>query len=312
MRARLSRQIWRPLYRPLRRYQHDLPHKEYFQNPGQIPLPDATPYSAPPAFPSPPSYVHRAFRSIVWATLFGTLGLASGISLLTWDYLQPPFEPGSEEDQEMVDEIETMMDSHPLVQGLREAGWQEKMYKHSQNRLLQALSGTQGLSLRGFRTPMPGYTILVFYTGSGIEGWPDVIHGGLITTLFNEAANLQLSGPDGLDFAQPHQVVVDFAESIRPGEIYSILIPPLSPAVPVDETETAVQFGVKCLLMRMDMAPEITTEIDETTKIQTDTVAIPTRTADNTIFAQATFYATMLLPSEEAQADTGGQNESDP
>jgi hypothetical protein len=312
MRARLSRQIWRPLYRPLRRYQHDLPHKEYFQNPGQIPLPDATPYSAPPAFPSPPSYFRRAFRSILWATLFGTLGLVSGVSLLTWDYLQPPFEPGSEEDQEMVEEIEAMMDSHPLVQGLREGGWEEKMYKQSQTRLLQTLSGTQGLSLRGFRTPKPGYTILVFYTGSGIEGWPDVIHGGLITTLFNEAANLQISGPNEFDFPQPHQVVVDFAESIRPGEIYSILIPPLLPLVPVGDDKTLGMFGVKGLLMRMDMAPEITTEIDEITKMQTDTVAIPTRSPDNTIFAQATFYAQVELTSEEAQADEGGQNESDP
>jgi hypothetical protein len=312
MRALLRRQIWRPLHRPFLRYQHDLPHKEYFQNPGQTPLPDATPYAAPPAFPSSPSYFRRAFRSIAWATLFGTLGVASGISLLTWDYLQPPFEPGSEEDQEMAEEIEEMMDSHPLVQGLREGGWEEKKYKPAQNRFLQTLSGTLGLVLRGFRMPTTGYTILVFYTGSGIEGWPDVIHGGLITTVFNEAANLQVSGLDGFEFPQEHQVVVDFAESIRPGEIYSILVPPAAPIAPIGEGQMTAQFGVQCLLMRMEMAPEITSEEDEITKTRMDTVAIPSQSADNTIFAQARFFTTMAVAPEEAQEDADAQNREDP
>lgn len=306
MRALLRRQIWQPLRRPLIRYQHDLPHKEYFQNPGQTPLPDATAYDTPPAFPSSPSYFRRGLRSIAWATLFGTLGLVGGISLLTWDYLQPPFEPGSEEDQEMVEEVEEMMDTHPLVQGLREGGWEEKKYKPAQARLLQTLSGTLGLSLRGFRMPTTGYSILVFYTGSGIEGWPDVIHGGLITTLFNEAANLQVSGMDGVEYPQEHTVVVDFAESIRPGEIYSILVPPAVPTHGLREDGTMYDIvGVQCLLMQMDMAPEITTEIDEITQIRTDTVAIPSRSAENTIFAQAKFYTAPVMKSEDAQADTG-------
>lgn len=242
----------------------------------------------------------------------------SGVSLLTWDYLQPPFEPGSEEDQEMLEEIEEMMDSHPLVQGLREGGWTEKMYKPSQTRLLQTLSGTQGLTLRGFRKPENGYTILVFYTGSGLEGWPDVIHGGLITTLFNEAALLQISGPDFESWVAPHQVVVDFRESIRPGEIYSILIPPVSLLEAVGEdglgTSTSAPIAVHGMLTRMEMAPEITTEVDETAKTRTDTVSIPSRSADNTIFAQAMFYTTVQLEvtEEEGQAHAAAENEQDP
>ena len=293
MRALLRRQIWRPIQRPLLRYQHELPHKEYFQNPGQTPLPDATPYTPPPAFPSPPSYFRRGLRLITWATVFGTLGFGAGISLLTWDYLQPPFVPGSEEDQEMLEEIEAMIDNHPLIQGLREDGWIEKTYQKS-NRLLQTLSGTQGMTLKGFHMPSTGYTILTFYTGNGLEGWPDVIHGGLITTLFDEAALLHTHGPDTKELAwtPAYHVVVDFKESIRPGEIYSILLPP--PAW-VDRFDTATgqlmaEATVLGLLMRMEFPPEVVTEIDEATKTKTDIVSIPTRSAQDSVFAQATFY----------------------
>jgi hypothetical protein len=287
MRALLRRQIWRSL-RSIH-HQHNLPHKEYFQNPGQTPLPDA-PYNPPPlaAFPSPPSYFRRALRSITWATLFGTLGVAGGISLLTWDYLQPPFEPGSEEDQELLEEIESIMDTHPLVQGLRDDGWTETPCGHPQSRILQVLSGTQGMILKGFTLPSAGYTILVFYTGNGLEGWPDIIHGGLITTLFDEAANLHNGGQY---WSAPYQVVIDFKESIRPGEIYSILVPPSGWEESIDQQGRPVAMATHVgLLMRMEYPPEIVTEVDEVAKTKRDVVTIPTRGSNNSVFAQATFY----------------------
>lgn len=223
-----------------------------------------------------------------WAVLFGTLGVAGGISLLTWDYLQPPFEPGSEEDQELLEEIESIMDTNSLVQGLRDDGWIETSYTPSQNRMLQALSGTQGMMLKGFTLPSAGYTILVFYTGSGLEGWPDIIHGGLITTLFDEAANLHVGGQY---WKPPYQVVVDFKESIRPGEIYSILLPPSGWEESIDQEgqpkAMATHIG---LLMRMEYPPEIVTEVDEVAKTKKDIVTIPTRGSNNSVFAQATFY----------------------
>lgn len=213
----------------------------------------------------------------------------------------------------MLEEIEEMMNSHPLVQGLREGGWVEKTYKPSQSRFLQSLSGTQGLTLRGFRMPESGYTILVFYTGSGLEGWPDVIHGGLITTLFNEAVHLQLNYEGG-DWSSPYQMVVDFKESIRPNEIYSILLPPLS-MEPVEQPQegTLAQLAVHGMLMRMEMAPEITTEVDEVTQARTDTVSIPTRTADSTVFAQATYYTIVpaFATEEEAQAYEAAKRQQD-
>lgn len=296
MRALFRRQLWRTLHRPLLRYQHDLPHKEYFQNPGQTPLPDATPYAPPPAFPSPPSYFRRGLRSVTWATLFGTLGFAGGVGLLTWDYLQPPFELGSEEDQEMLEEIEAMMDNHPLIQGLREEGWTEKTYQHS-NRLLQTLSGTQGMTMKGFQMSSTGYTILCFYTGNGLEGWPDIIHGGLITTLFDEAALLHIRGPGSQESAwtPPYQIDVDFKESIRPGEIYSILLPPAvwneKFDVTLGKSVTGAGTTFQGLLLRLEDPPQVSIDIDQVTQAKMHHVVFRTRNMnDSEVIAHAKFY----------------------
>jgi len=125
------------------RTQHDNygPHKEYFQNPSQIPLPDTTPVTQPQAFanaqpqafvaqpPNPrpqPSKIIRALRSVLWTILFGSLGVAGGTGLITWEYMQPPFAPGSEDEHELLHDIEHTLDTHSLVESLREEGWQEQ------------------------------------------------------------------------------------------------------------------------------------------------------------------------------------------
>jgi len=174
----------------LRRAQHDAhgPHKEYFQTPGKTPLPDATPYIPSQAAPviqgsSGPSSIIRAARSVFWASLFSTLGLVAGTALITWEYLQPPFEPGSPEDQELLEEICATLDSHPLIESLQEEKWiEDPNYDDHLVRtgkglhlVSEKLVGTQGITMRAFRHPSQEYTMMVFFLGFGIEGWPDVV-----------------------------------------------------------------------------------------------------------------------------------------
>ena len=46
---------------------------------------------------------------------------------MTWDYLQPPFELGSEEELEMLDEIDELLSTHPLVDALaQDDNWKEQ------------------------------------------------------------------------------------------------------------------------------------------------------------------------------------------
>jgi hypothetical protein len=165
------------------------PHKEYFQNPSQLPTPDPTPYTQP-TIPSQintpragPPLIIRAARSFFWATLFSTLGLIGGTALITWEYLQPPFESGSEEDQELFEEILETLEIHPLVETLREDCWiEDNWYSGKYNGadkglhlVAEQLSGTQGITMKTFRHPSQDYTMMVFFLGFGIEGWPDVV-----------------------------------------------------------------------------------------------------------------------------------------
>jgi hypothetical protein len=118
----------RPLL--LIRLQHPWPHKEYFQNPGQMPLPDSVTHSS--GSPSAPDFLHKssALRRVLniaglglWSLLFG---FGAGSTLITWAYLQGPFAAGSEEENEMLEEITEMMNDHPSMDVLlNDSDWEE-------------------------------------------------------------------------------------------------------------------------------------------------------------------------------------------
>lgn len=276
---------------PILRFQHSNygPHKEYFQTPGQSPLPDTTPYD--PKVPiqtvvnkSGPSRTTRALRSVFWAFLFTWLGVAAGTTLITWEYLQPPFEPGSQEEQELYAEIVETLDTHPLVDQLRNENWiEENFYTSRQhggfdtgmNLVHEKLTGTQGLTIRAFRHPNFNYTILVFFAGFGVEGWPDVVHGGVITTMLMEAVKQHHKNYYGefIDMDQP-SINIDFKRPMRPGEIYAVLVPPAG----VEDVPGAPQqrkLIMVSLMMRMEAAPRLGTQFDSATQTETHTVEIP-------------------------------------
>lgn len=176
------------------RAQHNFqgPHKEYFQTPSQNPLPDTTPYAhpeppVPPATDSPSiipgrSLLSRAGRSLFWATFFGVSGLVAGTALITWEYLQPSFEPGSEEEADLYEEILETLDTSPLVEGLKEDEWIEETFYSGRlggaagvHLVKEKLTGTQGITIKTFKHASQKYTMMVVFLGFGIEGWPDVV-----------------------------------------------------------------------------------------------------------------------------------------
>lgn len=204
--ARCTTRITPYWSRRAEQHNYNGPHKEYFQTPGQMPPPDITaPYTVPPAYtppqqqptvippfppPQPPpppaagsSLFRRATRSVLWATLFGVTGVAAGTALITWEYLQPPFERGSPEDEELTAEIEDTLESHPLVEALRDEGWVEENYYagkshgpgRGQHLVAEKLTGTRGITMKLFKHPTLDFSMMVFFLGFGIEGWPDVV-----------------------------------------------------------------------------------------------------------------------------------------
>jgi hypothetical protein len=112
-----------------RRFQHGGPHKEYFQNPSQFPAVAIPPYTPPPqpTFPTQPSILRRLTRSTFWGVSFGLLGVLAGTAAITYEYLQPLFEVGSEEELEELEGVKEIMASHPLLDALgQDENWKEQ------------------------------------------------------------------------------------------------------------------------------------------------------------------------------------------
>jgi hypothetical protein len=131
MRVHPLRQILRPrIFLPrFRRFQHGGPHKEYFQNPGQFPAATVPQYAPPPppTFPAQPSTLRRFGRSTFWGVSFGLLGIIAGTAAITYEYLQPLFEVGTEEELEELEGIKEIMSSHPLLDALgQDEDWKEQ------------------------------------------------------------------------------------------------------------------------------------------------------------------------------------------
>ena len=268
--------------RPVRfqHYQHG-PHKEYFQN-GQMPPPDTIPYTqSQPYIPKiepvqaprgveGPSILVRLTRSICWAILFSSLGFVAGTGLLTWEYLQPPFEPGSEMEQDLMDEILDAVELHPLVDSLRQANWIEDEYYAAHpgqpndlgvkgmHLVADKLQGTQGITMRTFKHPTLEFTMMVAFLGFGVEGWPDVIHGGVITTLVQEGIDRQIRNfyeKYGNQHAQA--ISIDFKRRMRPGEVYAVIVPPAQVETNPPQKEV-MHLQMMPMVVRIEAPPRIT------------------------------------------------------
>lgn len=257
------------------------PHKEYFQTPGQAPLPDSTPYDPnQPIQTVPqetgPSRIAGAFRGLLWGALFGTLGIAAGVTFVTWDYLQPPFAPGSPEEQELLEEIDDLLNTHPVVLGLRELGYTEEDFQmrraladreKGQNLVHETLQGSsQTLRVKAFKDPNQNYTFLVFFVGFGLDGWPDVMHGGVTASMMLEAMEKHLANypTDAVLDNDKSSIKIDYKTPVRPGEIYTIMVPPraLEPD-PNDHSKTV--FNMAALLLRLELVPELSSQWDAST-----------------------------------------------
>jgi hypothetical protein len=111
------------------RLQHGVSHEEYFQN-GQMPKPETHTSPSRSNVGREGSHESSLWRRIwsstgvgVWFFIFG---FGAGTSLITWAYLQGPFEAGSEEENDMLEEITDMMNEHPVMEVLlTDPEWEE-------------------------------------------------------------------------------------------------------------------------------------------------------------------------------------------
>ena len=323
LRSALRRRL--PLRQPLfalRRPRTDGPHKEYFQTPGQSPVPDTTPYNPSEPIQSFPaagsSWTVRALRTLLWATLFGVLGAGAGVGLITWEYLQPPFEPGSPEDTELFEEIAETLNSHPVAEDLREDNWIEENFytarphqNQSLNLIHDNLTGTRGLTIKAFRHPTLQYTLLLVFAGFSVEGWPDVVHGGVTASLMLEGAQRHLNNHYSMPNQQPFslddtggdvRINLDYKKPLRPGEIYAVVCPPAGiENAPAGASGNQATFRIAALVMRLEAAPRLGSEFDPVSNVETHTMEIPSTGGHDLTHAIGTIEIAIVPITEEGE-----------
>ncbi|ESZ92412.1 hypothetical protein SBOR_7220 [Sclerotinia borealis F-4128] len=150
-----------------------------------------------PASPPPSPRKTRSLRPTIYASIFLLIGLTAGqyVSLV----LSPPPlpEPSSPPDELMTSWLHAQASKIPLVQSLTEDPiWQSwDAYstftpEERPHRLTTGpLGGSRGLGgyQRVFYNSATGEFITVVYLGGALQGWPGVVHGGLIATIMDES-----------------------------------------------------------------------------------------------------------------------------
>lgn len=275
------------------------PHKEYFQDPAHFPTAaeiartpirqptvalTAEQITAQPTRPTfGPSRIVRFLRGTSLSIVFLSLGVLIGTSVVTWDYIQPPFPPGSEEEQDLMDDISHVVGSHPLINDLTQRGWrldgarvarradEEDTAAGDQHFLYETLGPTHGVASAIFRHPTEHCTLFAFFPCFGVEGWPDVVHGGMLSTVLIEALEQHcvVFAEEGLGFSfDPFPLQFNFSKPVRPGELYGIVMAP--PAYSIirlfDESKQdstfAIQADITGIIMRVEGAPQLLSEAE--------------------------------------------------
>lgn len=222
------RQALRAIPRTFVRRQHDIPHKTYFQAPNQTPSTIAGAAGRPR---STTRTVLSWINSGVSAGLVGAaLGFGGAVGLITWDYLQEVYEVGSEDDLDMLESIEEIFNDHIGIIQLREHPDYQEMnpywylspdeQRHSM--LPGPLNGTRGILWKMFwNEKLKSITVFVFF-GNGSEGWPDIVHGGMLSTVLDEALGRVAANTFPGSTAENKKLDIAFVQPVRPGTIYQI------------------------------------------------------------------------------------------
>ena len=229
-----QRQLLRILPKSFTRRQHDVPqpHKTYFQNASQPSSPVPSPSASPLRTRSPIlSWVTTSIRTI---TIGAILGFGASLALITFDYVEDPYENGSEADEELVAEIEEIFADHiPFLQLREDPDFQEiQPYWHlsrdeqKSSMMLGPLNGSRGVIWKMFwNEKLKTITVFVFF-GNGVEGWPDVVHGGMLTSVLDEALGRVAANTFPGHAAVNGSLQINYLKPVRPGSIYAIRAQP--------------------------------------------------------------------------------------
>ena len=72
---------------------------------------------------------------------------------------------------------------------------------------------------------------MIIYFGNGVEGWPDVVHGGVLTTMLKDAIEKVASEVFPPGTGEMSKMTVQFKSKVIPGEVYSLSAMPASSVI---------------------------------------------------------------------------------
>jgi acyl-coenzyme A thioesterase PaaI-like protein len=170
------------------------PTQNLQQDSSNTSAPFATNFQPPPP---PPPKPKRSLRPFIYATIFFTIGAASGQYVRYIISPLPLPTPNTPDDALLTTTIKTMATNLPLVKSLSEnPAWRSwDAYSiftplEKEHRITSGpLGGARGLGgyQRIFHNESTGEFISVVWIGGALAGWPGVVHGGLIAKLLDES-----------------------------------------------------------------------------------------------------------------------------
>ncbi len=76
-----------------------------------------------------------------------------------------------------------------------------------------------------------GLLTMIVYFGNGIEGWPDVVHGGILSTMLKEAMEKVAAEIFPTGTGDLSNISIQFKRKVIPGEVYTLSAMPASRVV---------------------------------------------------------------------------------
>lgn len=73
-----------------------------------------------------------------------------------------------------------------------------------------------------------GALTAIVYFGNGIEGWPDVVHGGILSTMLKEAMEKVASEVFPPGTGDLCKMTIQFKTKVVPGEVYTLCAMPVN------------------------------------------------------------------------------------
>ncbi|PLN75817.1 thioesterase family protein [Aspergillus taichungensis] len=144
--------------------------------------------------PNPTTEPSKWPRRLVYAAIFGSLGTFAG----KWmdEKVSAPPRPGSEEDRRRLEDIHHVYEHQlPIVKKLRNNPdyIEDNVYvNYSDDDKMKRftsglLRGSRGVAFQKiFWNDKEKKAVNIVYLGTGIEGWPTVVHGGALGTIIDE------------------------------------------------------------------------------------------------------------------------------